>query len=259
MSKSSDLLLISSDFETKPLFNTSLNPSTLTGIQFWAEAYESCFRDTGCNTPVLGDGTTVLGIKDFSGNNNNATQATSANAFTFKLGQVNGQPALTPVGATSTYTLANSIFLSAKFSIYCVSTRATSTTVGIAGVNTTPFIEGPLLFQNNKMYLGINSIAASFPYSNSNITASRFRRDASNITYGAITGQAEQVFFTNAGTITNPGTLTFGQVFSRASAIYTTLGNQISLLGIVADDTVTNGQDTQILAYINSRYKINIP
>jgi len=234
----------------------NFNPILLQNLQFLLDASAAgtiFFQDTGFTIPCTNN-TTCKGILDSSGQGNNATQSTAGNAFTYLTNQINGQPALRPVGITSSYG-QSTVTYTGVFTVYCVChyNVLTDNLWVIGKASTTENGVGIVTFPAAEIAIAGN-VQSNFPNLTTGNIAIRFRRDSSNNCWFASTGQSEILLGNQSGTMT-VDTL-FANIVISGYASTTSL---ISFVSAQAADTVTNGQNTNMLVFINSRFGLTIP
>lgn len=233
----------------------SVLPAQLTSLQFLLDTAAPgnfFFQTTGLASTCV-NSSICAGIQDQSSNANNATQATSANLCAYLTNQVNGKPALQPVGTTSQYTLTASIVEAGAYTQYvvaflplAVNYAALANTIGTA-----------LSYVTSSSGFKITNDAGtsrtgSFTGSTGAWVAMRARRDANNVVYFASSGQAETV------STSLPGALTVNNLFN-VSGVQNNATTKTAFIASVGADTVANGQDAALRSYIQKMFNVTIP
>lgn len=236
--------------------NSLLNPLQILGsvnLPFWMRADAGMYLDTGFTMPTTSNNATILGIQDQSGNADNATQATSGNAYTLLTNQINGLPAL-QAPTTGFYALASSIVLSGTFALYVVSSPIlTSRMVTIGGGTGAGCL---LNVESNNISYILNDAGDNVNTSTSVVSGSwqgfRVRRNASGGIFLCYSGQSEL----SLGALT--GNITLTTLFERSSVVSTMI-SLFAEMFVANVDTVTSGQDAALRAWVSGRYGLTIP
>lgn len=239
----------------RSVFSFPVNPSKIPGIQIWYSG-QSAFSDAACTTLQTSNGGAVLGLKDLSGNNNNATQATSGNACLLNASAINGKPSVYPAGTTTKLTLTNPFILGSTYSLYAVAYKASSSsnltfTGGTTSFETCANFYGGIFYVINS---SIQTFSVSYPISN--YFAIRVRKTATGNAFVASTGIPEiqvgsNTYVNDSYHVNTLFVNNYGQYSATTSAILD--------LFILNNDSATNNADIAARSYIQQTYGLSIP
>ena len=217
-----------------PVLSQRWSPKRISGLQLWLKADTGLWQDATMTTPAVADGDVVGAWQDFSGQNNHATQGTTASKPLLKLNIVNGKPVVRFDG-TDDSLATPSLTTGTVFAVFM---HLAIAPFGYDNLISRPVDDNFILVQNADLAAFMTSFqVGSNIWINSVLTPS--------YTSGA--------YYIVCGKDTTPGT-GVNVICGQASTAAPLDGDVAEIL--IYDSVLSSDAQKQVEAYLNSRYAI---
>lgn len=229
------------------------SPLDIANLVLWLDANDAAtlFQEDTASTSATANNDPIGYWGDKSGNNNHAKQTSSGARPLLKTSSINGKNSIEADSTDDVLNLTSALAITADLSLYCVGTRATSSTLSPIG-HTTTQSSVATVFNTNICYIqfGSNYVQVNYTGSTGTIVC-RWTRDGSNNCRFAATGMTDAAMSGGTG---SSGTQTSNTVLARpGNSQWNGSGNKMGEIIIYSRKLITV-EDAFIQSYISNKW-----